>query len=540
MKHKRIISLVLTVAMMLSMCITGFAVDTGETARGNESSTPEYTNYKDRGLMLNDMNPDVIKKLDHTGWTVLTDDNAQTELAKGYGSYYLTGDLTENLTIPKPRVLNSVTICLEGKNILGTITVNEGAVLNIYDCQQATSINLGKIVNKGGTINLTRVNSVVDSIENSANGQDVFSTTNIVAGSFTSEGNVSNTASDGGVSTLNITGIVAPSINGNVTNKGNVTNSDTNGVAVINFNNITITGDVENRGSISTTLNLTGSTVNGSIQNTATANLYESVVDGGIVNTEKAAVLNVYDSSVPHYDSRVPYIQSTDGTLNVYDSQITNTNGAAIEISNGTLNLSGTTVDGINGVEATNSATLNIKNSTVTGTHKCGIDMAWDTNTPGAINLEKSTISGQTYGINSFGDGSIGDGSIGDGSIGDGVHAINVVDSTITGSGEYGIYNIGKGAINLGSGVAIKGGSTADVYTDTSIAACAYGTQYSGNGITIQYGAHLDPVQTIFVTNATEESVFTVKDSSGAEISCQRFGTNLATSCADHAAPWKN
>src|SRR5699024_7792829 len=102
---------------------------------------------------------------------------------------------------------------------------------------------------------LTRVNSVVESIENSANGQnvangqDVFSTTNIVAGSFTSEGNVSNTASDGGVSTLNITGIVAPSI------KGNVTNSDTNGVAVINFNNITITGNVENQGSISTTLN---------------------------------------------------------------------------------------------------------------------------------------------------------------------------------------------------------------------------------------------------------------------------------------------
>ena len=30
MKHKRIISLVLTVAMMLSMCMTGFAVDTGE------------------------------------------------------------------------------------------------------------------------------------------------------------------------------------------------------------------------------------------------------------------------------------------------------------------------------------------------------------------------------------------------------------------------------------------------------------------------------------------------------------------------------
>lgn len=31
MKHKRIISLVLTVAMMLSMCLTGFAVDTGKT-----------------------------------------------------------------------------------------------------------------------------------------------------------------------------------------------------------------------------------------------------------------------------------------------------------------------------------------------------------------------------------------------------------------------------------------------------------------------------------------------------------------------------
>ena len=31
MKHKRIISLVLTVAMMLSMCMTGFAVGTGET-----------------------------------------------------------------------------------------------------------------------------------------------------------------------------------------------------------------------------------------------------------------------------------------------------------------------------------------------------------------------------------------------------------------------------------------------------------------------------------------------------------------------------
>ncbi|EOQ35827.1 CD1107 family mobile element protein, partial [Butyricicoccus pullicaecorum] len=31
MKHKRIISLVLTAAMMLSMCMPGFAVDTGET-----------------------------------------------------------------------------------------------------------------------------------------------------------------------------------------------------------------------------------------------------------------------------------------------------------------------------------------------------------------------------------------------------------------------------------------------------------------------------------------------------------------------------
>lgn len=506
MKHKRIISLVLTVAMMLSMCITGFAVDTGETARGNEPSTPEYTNYTDRGLMLNDMNPDVIKKLDHTGWTVLTDKNAQTKLAEGYGSYYLTDDLNVNLTIPKPRVLNSVTICLEGKDILGSITVESGAVLNIYDCQQATSINLGKIVNKGGTINLTRVNSVVDSIENSANGQDVFSTTNIVAGSFTSEGDVLNTASDGGVSTLNITGIQTPSI------KGDVTNSDTKGVAVINFNDITITGDVENQGSISTTLNLTGSTVNGSIRNTATANLYESAVDGGIVNRGEAAVLNVYDSSVPH-------IQSTDGTLNVYDSRITNTNGAAIEISNGTLNLSGTTANGINGVKATNSATLNIKNSTVTGTDEYGIDMAWDTDTPGAINLENSTISGQTYGIKS---------------VGDGVHAVNIVDSAITGSGEYGIYNTGKGAINLGSGVVITGGSTADVYTDTSIAACAYGTQYSGNGITIQYGAQLDPVQTIFVTNMTEQDVFTVKDSSGDEIEFQKFGTNLATSCADH------
>ena len=510
MKHKRIISLVLTVAMMLSMCITGFAVDTGETARGNEPSTPEYTNYTDRGLMLNDMNSDVIKDLDHTGWTVLTDENARTELAKGYGSYYLTDDLTVNLTIPEPSVLNSVTICLEGKNILGSITVESGAVLNIYNCKQAESINLGKIVNNGGTINLTCVNSVVESIENSANGQNVFSTTNIVAGSFTSEGDVLNTASDGGVSTLNITGIATPSI------KGNVINSDTNGVAVINFNDITITGNVENQGSISTTLNLTGSTVNGSIQNTATANLYESAVDGGIVNTGKAAVLNVYDSSVPH-------IQSTDGTLNVYDSRITNTNGAAIEISNGTLNLSGATANGINGVKATNSATLNIKNSTVTGTNDYGIDMAWDTNTPGAINLENSTISGQTYGINS---------------IGDGVHAINVVGSTITSSGKYGIYNTGKGAINLGSGVDITGGIKADVYTDTSIAACAYGTQYSGNGITIQYGAQLDPVQTIFVTNATEESVFTVKNSSGAEISCQRFGTNLATSCADHNS-WK-
>ena len=535
MKHKRIISLVLTVAMMLSMCITGFAVDTGETARGNESSTPEYTNYTDRGLMLNDMNSDVIKDLDHTGWTVLTDENAQTELAKGYGSYYLTDNLTVDLTIPKPSVLNSVTICLEGKNILGSITVESGAVLNIYDCKQAARINLGKIVNNGGTINLTCVNSVVDSIENSANSQDVFSTTNIVAGSFTSNGDVLNTASAGGVSTLNITGIVTPSIN------GNVINSDTNAVAVINFNDITITGNVENQGSISTTLNLTGSRVNGSIQNTATANLYESAVASGIVNKGEAAVLNVYDSSVPHYDSRVPYIQSTDGTLNVYDSQITNTNGAAIKISNGTLNLSGATANGINGVEATNSATLNIKNSTVTGTHKCGIDMAWATNTPGAINLEKSTISGQTYGIKSVGDGSIGDGSIGDGSIGDGVHAINVVNSTITGSGEYGIYNTGKGAINLGSGVAITGGSTADadVYTDTSIAACAYGTQYSGDDITIQYGGQLDPVQTIFVTNMTEQNEFTVKDSLGAEISCQRFGTNLATSCADHAAPWE-
>lgn len=506
MKHKRIISLVLTVAMMLSMCITGFAVDTGETARGNEPSTPEYTNYTDRGLMLNDMNSDVIKDLDHTGWTVLTDENARTELAKGYGSYYLTDDLTVNLTIPEPSVLNSVTICLEGKNILGSITVESGAVLNIYNCKQAASINLGKIVNKGGTINLTCVNSVVESIENSANGQNVFSTTNIVAGSFTSEGDVLNTASAGGVSTLNITGIETPSI------KGNVTNSDTNGVAVINFNDIAITGDVENRGSISTTLNLTGSTVNGSIQNTATANLYESAVDGGIVNTGKAAVLNVYDSSVPH-------IQSTDGTLNVYDSRITNTNGAAIEISNGTLNLSGATANGINGVKATNSATLNIKNSTVTGTNDYGIDMAWDTNTPGAINLENSIISGQMYGINS---------------VGDGVHAVNIVDSAITGSGEYGIYNTGKGAINLGSGVVITGGSTADVYTDTSIAACAYGTQYSGNGITIQYGAQLDPVQTIFVTNMTEQDVFTVKDSSGDEIEFQKFGTNLATSCADH------
>ena len=521
MKHKRIISLVLTVAMMLSMCITGFAVDAGEKDGGisssNESSTPEYTNYTDRGLMLNDMNSDVIKDLDHTGWTVLTNENAQTELDKGYGSYYLTDDLTVDLTIPKPSVLNSVTICLEGKNILGSITVESGAVLNIYDCKQAASINFGKIVNNGGTINLTCVNSVVESIENSANGQnvangqDVFSTTNIVAGSFTSNGDVLNTASDGGVSTLNITGIRTPSI------KGNVINSGTNAVAVINFNNITITGDVENRGSISTTLNLTGSRVKGSIQNTATANLYESAVDGDIVNRGKAAVLNVYDSSVPH-------IQSTDGTLNVYDSQITNMNGAAIEISNGTLNLSGTTADGVNGVKATNSATLNIKNSTVTGTNDYGIDMAWDTDTPGAINLENSIISGQTYGIHS---------------IGDGVHAINVVDSTITGSEKYGIYNTGKGAINLGSGVAITGGNTADVYTDTSIAACAYGTQYSGDDITIQYGAEKDPVQTIFVTNATEESVFTVKDSLGAEISCQRFGTNLATSCADHAAPWK-
>lgn len=454
---------------------------------------------------------DVLTDIDHSGWTVLTNDNAVTKLSKGYGSYYLTGDLSLDITISKPKVLNAVTICLDGHSITGTITVESGAVLNIYDCQKADRVQLGKIVNHGATINLDRVNSVIEEIENTSTGTDAFSTLNITRGSVEITGKVSNSAAEGAVSTINITEIENPVIQGDVTNE-----NGTNGkAAVLNFEQIEIDGPISNTGGAAATLNLTDSTVEEAITNNGTVNLYGCSIKSGIDNNEVTGVLNIQDETEVSNG-----ITSDIGTVNLYDAKVTNDSGNAIEVAGGTLNLDSVTVTGdTNGVYATNSATLNLKGSTIIGQTNQGIDAAWLEDAPGAINVEESEISGAQNGINS---------------VGTGVHAINIVDSIITGTTQYGIYNTGEGAINFGGKTAITG-ATSDIYTDISIAAYAYAKEYTGEKMSIRYAGKLDPIQTIFVTNTENSTAFTVTDSTGDPITCQKTGTNLASQIADHA-----
>ena len=453
---------------------------------------------------------DVLTDIEHSGWTVLTNDNAATELGKGYGSYYLTGDLSVGITISKPKVLNAVTICLDGHSITGTITVESGAVLNIYDCQRADHVRLEKIINQGGTINLDSVNSVIGEIENASTGTDAFSTLNITRGSVKITGKVFNSAADGAVSTINITEIENPVIQGDVTNE-----NGTNGkAAVLNFEQIEIDGPISNTGGAAATLNLTDSTVKKAITNSGTVNLYGCFIQSGIDNKEATGVLNIQDDTVVSNG-----ITSDIGTVNLYDATVTNDSGNAIEVAGGTLNSDSTTVTGgTNGVHATNSATLNLKDSTITGQANQGIDAAW-LEAPGAINVEDSEISGAQNGISS---------------VGTGVHAINIVDSTITGTTQYGIYNTGEGAINFGGETAITG-VTSDIYTDISVAAYAYAKEYTGEDMSIRYAGELDPIQTIFVTNTENSTAFTVTDSTGDHITCQKTGTNWASQIADHA-----
>ncbi|OUP50231.1 hypothetical protein B5F17_14115 [Butyricicoccus pullicaecorum] len=452
---------------------------------------------------------DVLTDIDHSGWTVLTNDNAVTKLSKGYGSYYLTGDLSLDITISKPKVLNAVTICLDGHSITGTITVESGAVLNIYDCQKADRVQLGKIVNHGATINLDRVNSVIGEIENTSTGTDAFSTLNITRGSVEITGKVFNSATKGAVSTINITEIENPVIQGDVTNE-----NGTNGkAAVLNFDQIEIDGTISNTGGAAATLNLTDSTVEKAITNNGTVNLYGCSIKSGIDNNEVTGVLNIQDETEVSNG-----ITSDIGTVNLYDAKVTNDSGNAIEVAGGTLNLDSVTVTGdTNGVYATNSATLNLKGSTIIGQTNQGIDAAWLEDAPGAINVEESEISGAQNGINS---------------VGTGVHAINIVDSIITGTTQYGIYNTGEGAINFGGKTAITG-ATSDIYTDISIAAYAYAKEYTGEKMSIRYAGKLDPIQTIFVTNTENSTVFTVTDSTGTPITCQKTGTNWATELND-------
>lgn len=452
---------------------------------------------------------DVLTDIEHSGWTVLTNDNAATKLGEGYGSYYLRDDLSVGITISKPKVLNAVTICLDGHSITGTITVESGAVLNIYDCKREDRVRLEKIINRGGTINLDSVNSVIGEIENASTGTDAFSTLNITRGSVKITGKVFNSAAEGAVSTINITEIENPVIQGDVTNE-----NGTNGkAAVLNFEQIEIDGTISNTGGAAATLNLTDSTVEKAITNNGTVNLYGCSIKSGIDNNEATGVLNIQDKTKVSNG-----ITSDMGTVNLYDATVTNDSGNAIEVAGGTLNSDSTTVTGgTNGVHATNSATLNLKGSTITGQANQGIDAAW-LEAPGAINVQDSEISGAQNGISS---------------VGTGVHAINIVDSTITGT-QYGIYNIGEGAINFGGKTAITG-ATSDIYTDISVAAYAYAKEYTGGNMSIRYAGELDPIQTIFVTNTENSTAFTVTDSNGDPITCQKTGTNWASQIADHA-----
>ena len=186
--RKRIFSILLTIAVCLSMMPAGVWAADGETSG-------QGTNSEHRHCICGgntDVNGHSHTDLDFQPW-------AKTDELPNEGTYYLK----ESVTISgKWSPTGEVKLCLNGKTISGSITVGKGATLTLTDCTnkgriQGNNNSTGVTVN-GGTFNMYG-GTITDGVQVGIKGADyqIGSSFTMYGGAIT--GNKESSGSGGGV-----------------------------------------------------------------------------------------------------------------------------------------------------------------------------------------------------------------------------------------------------------------------------------------------------------------------------------------------------
>ncbi|MDO4352702.1 MAG: right-handed parallel beta-helix repeat-containing protein, partial [Clostridia bacterium] len=187
--RKRIFSILLTIAVCLSMMPAGVWAADGETSGQGTNSEHSHCIC---GGNTNVNGHSHSTDLDFQPWT-------ETDKLPNEGTYYLT----ESVTISgKWSPTGEVKLCLNGKTISGSITVGTGATLTLTDCTnkgriQGNNNSTGVTVN-GGTFNMYS-GTITGGVQVGKKGADyqIGSSFTMYGGAIT--GNEVSSSSGGGV-----------------------------------------------------------------------------------------------------------------------------------------------------------------------------------------------------------------------------------------------------------------------------------------------------------------------------------------------------
>lgn len=200
--RKRIFSILLTIAVCLSMMPAGVWAADGETSGQGKNS--EHTHCICGG------NGDVNGHEHDTAVTWTTADS----LPDSAGNYYLTKSVSGDWTVPT----GEVNLCLNGQTINGKITIGSGAKLTLTDCTGTGKLQ-GSRSGSGVSINGGTFNLYGGTITGFVNGVEIGSHNKIKTGSsFTMyggaiTGNEAGSSAGGGVFLIGTTNsvVTAPS-----------------------------------------------------------------------------------------------------------------------------------------------------------------------------------------------------------------------------------------------------------------------------------------------------------------------------------------
>ncbi|MEE3343863.1 MAG: InlB B-repeat-containing protein [Bacilli bacterium] len=379
----------------------------------------------------------------------------------------ITGNNGINNTNAGPITINGTGVTVTGIAGVGVIasagdvTVTKGTVSGTTNGLTSTT---GDVTINGGIVKTTATSGNNDGISKSSTG-----TISVSSGSVTGYRNGIYNASTG---TVNITGGTITGNNGVVNNGAGTITVNTTGQSITGTAGVGVAGASGN-------VTLTAGTIKGSTHgiSSTTGNV---TINGGVVQTTATSGNNDGISK-----------SGAGGTVSVTAGSITGARSGIYNASTGTVNVTGGTVSGNNGIQNNGAGTITINGNGVAIQGTSGTGIIGQT---GSVTVTTGSVTGTTTGISSTtGTVTINGGTISN-TVASGTNAgiyknggsgtVTVAGGTV--SGYYGIYNNAAGPISI-TGGTITGTGMNGIYNKTTGTITVTGGTVSG----LSHGIHM-------------------------------------------------